>query len=87
MIVTAAISPPWMAEVHWPSRTAGNGIGFEAGSGEKLFERGFTSKVNGSGIGLHECRSIIESHDGTITMKSEGINTGAATIITFPIFK
>jgi len=64
-----------------------NGIGFEAGSGEKLFERGFTSKVNGSGIGLHECRSIIESHDGTITMKSEGINTGAATIITFPIFK
>ncbi len=64
-----------------------NGIGFAAETGEELFERGFTSKINGSGIGLHECRSIIESHGGTITMESNGINTGALTIITFPIFK
>ena len=63
-----------------------NGIGFAAKSGEEFFERGVTSKVNGSGIGLHECRSIIESHGGTITMKSEGVNTGALTTITFPIF-
>ena len=64
-----------------------NGIGFTSGDGEKLFERGFTSKINGSGIGLHECRSIIESHDGTINMTSKGINAGALTIITFPILK
>jgi signal transduction histidine kinase len=61
-----------------------NGIGFAAGTGEKFFERGFTSKTNGFGIGLHECRSIIESHGGTMTMESEGMNTGAATVITFP---
>ena len=64
-----------------------NGIGFTPEDGRKIFERGFTSKINGSGIGLHECRSIIESHDGTIDMTSKGINTGASTIITFPILK
>lgn len=64
-----------------------NGIGFAAENIEKNFERGFTSKSNGSGIGLHECRSAIESYGGTITMSSNGINTGATTIITFPILK
>jgi signal transduction histidine kinase len=62
-----------------------NGIGFTPETGEKLFERGFTSKLKGSGIGLHECRLAIESHGGTIIMKSNGINTGTSTIITFPI--
>lgn len=61
-----------------------NGIGFAAGTGEEFFERGFTSKANGFGIGLHECRSIIESHGGTMTIKSDGINTGAVIVITFP---
>lgn len=66
---------------------ADNGIGFTAEDGKRLFERGFTSKINGSGIGLHECRSIIESHGGTINMTSKGINTGVLTIITLPIIK
>jgi signal transduction histidine kinase len=64
-----------------------NGIGFAAGDAEKVFERGFTSKPNGSGIGLHECRMTIESYGGTITMKSDGMNTGVTTTIIFPIFK
>ncbi len=66
---------------------ADNGIGFTNEIGEKIFDRGFTSKLRGSGIGMHECRSIIESHGGTINMKSNGINTGAETIIIFPILK
>lgn len=64
-----------------------NGIGFAAENIEKIFERGFTSKANGSGIGLHECRLTIESYGGTITMSSNGVNTGAKTIITLPILK
>jgi signal transduction histidine kinase len=61
-----------------------NGIGFSPEMEEKLFERGFTTKRTGSGIGLYECRSIIESHGGTITIESKGIGTGASTIIKLP---
>jgi PAS domain S-box-containing protein len=62
-----------------------NAAGFASEIAEKLFERGFTTKQNGSGIGLHECRSIIESHGGTITIQSNGKNTGALTIVRLPI--
>ncbi len=64
-----------------------NAIGFTPETGKKLFERGFTLKPYGSGIGLHACRAIIESHGGTMTVESNGINTGALTVITFPISK
>ena len=62
-----------------------NGAGFSEEVGGRLFERGFTTKPNGSGIGLHECRSIIASHGGSIAMESEGGNSGATTIVTLPL--
>ena len=62
-----------------------NGAGFAPENGEKLFERGFSTKQNGSGIGLHECRAIIESHGGTIAIKSKGKNAGSETVIKFPL--
>lgn len=62
-----------------------NGAGFAPENGEKLFERGFSTKPNGSGIGLHECRAIIESHGGTIAIKSKGKNAGSETIIKIPL--
>lgn len=61
-----------------------NGIGFSPETGGKLFERGFTTKRTGSGIGLHECLAIVESHGGTIAIESNGENTGACTIIKLP---
>jgi PAS domain S-box-containing protein len=66
---------------------ADNAVGLTREMLRKVFDRGFTTKKDGSGIGLHECRSIVESHGGTMTMKSNGINTGASTIITFPCLK
>lgn len=62
-----------------------NAIGFAPETGKNLFTRGFTTKSNGSGIGLHECRAVIESHNGTMTMESDGKNTGARIMITFPL--
>ncbi|MFA7256611.1 MAG: PAS domain S-box protein [Kiritimatiellales bacterium] len=62
-----------------------NAIGFDPETGEKLFTRGFTTKSSGSGIGLHECRSIIESHNGTMSIESKGKHAGAMTTITLPI--
>jgi signal transduction histidine kinase len=62
-----------------------NGHGFDAPTGKQLFERGFTTKASGSGLGLHSCRSIIENHEGTIDITSEGFGKGALTTITFTI--
>jgi len=62
-----------------------NGHGFDEATGKQLFERGFTTKASGSGLGLHSCRSIIENHDGTISITSEGFGKGALTTITFKI--
>jgi PAS domain S-box-containing protein len=63
-----------------------NAVGFDEETGGNLFTRGFTTKDSGTGIGLHESRSIIESHNGTITMQSDGINTGTLTTVTLPLF-
>ncbi len=62
-----------------------NAIGFSPEVGEKLFERGFTTKSGGSGIGLPECRSIVQSHGGSIAVESRGLNTGATITIKFPL--
>jgi PAS domain S-box-containing protein len=58
-----------------------NATGFEPELAEKFFERGYSSKHKGSGLGLHECRSIIESHGGSIRMRSEGKGTKTELII------
>jgi len=50
---------------------------------ERLFTRGFTTKDQGSGLGLYNCRSIIRSHSGSITIQSEGEGRGSKTIIEF----
>jgi len=62
-----------------------NAVGFSGEVGKKLFERGFTTKPSGSGIGLNESRSIIESHGGTITIENNEKNTGAITVIRLPV--
>lgn len=62
-----------------------NGHGFDEATGKQLFERGFTTKSSGSGLGLDSCRAIIGSHNGTITITSEGLGKGALTVIKFKI--
>lgn len=62
-----------------------SGKGFDEATGQQLFERGFTTKASGSGIGLDSCRAIIESHGGTINISSDGFGKGALTTIEFKI--
>ena len=62
-----------------------NGAGFDKVTAHRLFERGFTTKSTGTGLGLHHCRAIVESHAGHITLTSEGPGKGAVTTINFKI--
>jgi PAS domain S-box-containing protein len=60
---------------------ADNGQGFTAETGSHFFERGFTTKKTGTGLGLYNCKSIIESHGGSFEIKSDGPGLGAITTI------
>jgi ligand-binding sensor domain-containing protein/signal transduction histidine kinase len=62
-----------------------NGQGFDAATHERLFERGFTTKKTGTGLGLYNCRSIVESHTGSFDIKSDGTGLGAVTTIRFAV--
>lgn len=62
-----------------------NGKGFSPETGARLFERGFTTKSNGTGLGLYNCRSIIESHAGAFNIQSDGIDKGAEITIAFQV--
>jgi C4-dicarboxylate-specific signal transduction histidine kinase len=47
-----------------------NGTGIEAKNMQRIFDSFFTTKVHGMGMGLSICRSIIETHDGSLLVSS-----------------
>jgi len=59
------------------------GKGFDKTTASRLFERGYTTKNTGTGLGLYNCKSIIESHAGHIDIYSEGLGLGTTTSIKF----
>jgi signal transduction histidine kinase len=60
-----------------------NGKGFDSETAVRLFQRGYTTKPEGTGLGLANCRNIIEGHNGEITLTSDGINKGATSTVVF----
>jgi signal transduction histidine kinase len=62
-----------------------SGSGFDAEQTSQLFDRGFTTKFSARGLGLYNCRTIVESHDGTINITSPGKGKGAITTLEFKI--
>ncbi len=61
-----------------------NAAGFEPDQTEQLFEPGFTTKNHGTGMGLHQCRRIIENHRGSININSPGKEMGTSVVIELP---
>ncbi|MGN6567840.1 MAG: ATP-binding protein [Flavipsychrobacter sp.] len=61
------------------------GNGFDELIGKSLFQRGYTTKATGTGLGLYNCKMIIESHAGSININSSGHGLGAVTTIELPI--
>lgn len=66
-------------------RIKDSGVGFASEMAENFFERGFSTKEQGSGIGLATSRSVIESHSGTLVISSEGPGTGAEVLVNIPL--
>jgi signal transduction histidine kinase len=58
------------------------GVGFEPGADERIFDAFYTTKKNGIGIGLSVSRSIIENYGGQI---SASRNNDRGTTISFSI--
>jgi signal transduction histidine kinase len=61
-----------------------NGCGIPDDNLKKIFEPFFSTKKNGSGLGLAVSYSIIRNHHGTINVKSQ-VGKGSTFTITLPI--
>jgi len=64
-----------------------NGVGIDAALQEQVFEPFFTTKPagEGTGLGLHICRQIIEQFDGSISLQS-AYNEGTQFVIRLPVY-
>ncbi len=65
-------------------RMTDNGPGIPSNIREKVFQPFFTTKEEGSGLGLSISTRIIEEHGGSLQLVSEG-HEGATFIITLPV--
>lgn len=61
-----------------------NGIGMSKETLEKVYDIFYTTKPNGTGLGLAFCKEVIELHQGKINITSEE-NKGTKIVITLPI--
>jgi PAS domain S-box-containing protein len=59
------------------------GVGIDPASTDHIFEAFFTTKPNGTGMGLSICRAIVEAHDGHISV-THGVPHGAVFQFSLP---
>jgi C4-dicarboxylate-specific signal transduction histidine kinase len=79
LISTSLITDSW---VYITFEDTGPGIASE--SRDRVFERFFTTKSGGMGIGLPICRAIIEAHRGRIDVANRSDSCGALIKIALP---
>lgn len=75
--------PGLKEERHICIRVQDSGSGIPASNIEKIFDPYFSTKKNGNGLGLATSYSIIQKHDGTITVDSR-VGSGTTMAIYLP---
>jgi hypothetical protein len=76
--LTARLDGERMVEV----AVADRGCGLTDEQAERLFTPFFTTKVEGMGMGLNICRSIVEYHDGRLWVQP---NPGGGSVFRFTL--
>jgi PAS domain S-box-containing protein len=61
-----------------------NGIGIPPENLPRIFTRGFTTRKDGHGFGLHSGARMAEEMGASLTARSEGVGKGATFILEFP---
>jgi len=63
-----------------------NGTGFDEDAGQRIFQRGYSSKSKGSatGLGLHWCANAVAGMGGRIIAESQGTGKGAEFHVLLP---
>jgi signal transduction histidine kinase len=64
-----------------------SGIGIAPEHLSNMFTRGFTTKIDGNGIGLQSSILAIQNMGGSMFVQSEGVGKGATFTLTFPVQK
>ena len=64
---------------------ADNGIGIEQDRLQSIFRFGYSTKVRGSGFGLHSVANFVQEQGGHIEARSAGRNQGAELLIELPL--
>jgi signal transduction histidine kinase len=65
-------------------RVIDNGSGIPDNNLDKVFDKFFTTKKNGVGLGLAVCRQIVGAHNGTISLKNRFAG-GVETTVKLPV--
>ena len=64
-----------------------NGVGIEPQNVTRIFNHGFTTKVNGHGFGLHSAANTAKRLGGSLEASSPGPGQGATFVLTLPACK
>jgi signal transduction histidine kinase len=62
-----------------------SGIGIAPEHLSKMFTRGFTTKKDGNGIGLHSSIAAFQDMGGSMQVHSDGVGRGAMFTLIFPV--
>jgi two-component system sensor histidine kinase HydH len=64
-------------------RVADNGLGIDEDARDQIFDPFYTSREEGTGLGLALCRKIVDNHGGSIEVESAA-GEGTEFVLTFP---
>jgi two-component system sensor histidine kinase HydH len=64
-------------------RVADNGLGIDEDARDQIFDPFYTSREEGTGLGLALCRKIVDNHGGSIEVETAA-GEGTEFVLTFP---